>query len=155
MGNLSRRFQSDKVPEAGLERPATRAEKKDASVGWEDMERPAAVVSKPAKAGRRVPASGDARDDGRIVREARSKGGRPRLGENGKTLAATKPWLEEKPPVSRRTYFRHQAWIKNRALELYAAEDMVLDIHGSAEASWKADRQVVRDEYLAKAREEL
>jgi hypothetical protein len=151
MGNLSRRFQNDEVPEAGLERPVTRVEKKAAPVGRKVVERPAAVVSESAEVRRRLPAGGDAHDDGRVVRRM---GGRPRLGESGKTLAVTKPWLEETPPVSRRTYFRHQAWIKKRALELYDRDGNTLEVCG-LEASWRRDRPEVRDEYLAKARKEL
>lgn len=54
-------------------------------------------------AGGRTPATGQ---DIRVPAPVVSKRGRPRIGEEGATLAATKPWVEAK--MSERTWYRRQ-----------------------------------------------
>ncbi len=45
----------------------------------------------------------------------KGKGGRPRIGAEAMTNKSRKPWLEQKPPISERTWYRRQAERKKGA----------------------------------------
>ena len=44
----------------------------------------------------------------RAGRDIAPRAGRPRKGEEGKTLKARKPWLECDPPISEATWYRRR-----------------------------------------------